>query len=174
MPASQLRPNPRNWRTHGAAQRDALRGLLAEVGYAGALLARELADGSLELIDGHLRAETTPDAIVPVLVLDVDEADAAKLLASLDPLGAMAGANAELLKSLLDNVETQSQAVQAMFDDLAAQAGALQAAISTEPPADIQIAEMFQIVVDCGSEEQQRALFERLSSEGLNCRVLTL
>ncbi len=35
VPARELRPNPRNWRTHpdGAARR--LRGLLAEVGYAG-------------------------------------------------------------------------------------------------------------------------------------------
>ena len=39
----------RNWRTHSAAQREALQGVLGEVGYAGALLARELEDGSLEL-----------------------------------------------------------------------------------------------------------------------------
>ena len=66
--ASQLRPHPKNWRTHPPAQQDALRGVLAEIGYAGALLARELPDGSLELIDGHLRAETTPEAEVPVLI----------------------------------------------------------------------------------------------------------
>ena len=90
VPAAELRPNPRNWRTHPARQRDALRGLLAEVGYAGALLARELDDGTLELIDGHLRAETTPEAVVPVLVLDVSEAEALKLLATYDPLSAMA------------------------------------------------------------------------------------
>ncbi len=53
--ASELRPNPRNWRTHPQTQRDALCGVLAEIGYADALLARELTDGSLELIDGHLR-----------------------------------------------------------------------------------------------------------------------
>ena len=82
VPAAQLRPNPRNWRTHSPQQRDALQGILAEVGYAGALLARELADGSLELIDGHLRAETTPDAMVPVLVLDVNEAEANLILAT--------------------------------------------------------------------------------------------
>ncbi len=33
--ASQLRPHPKNWRSHPAAQRDALRGVLAEIGYAG-------------------------------------------------------------------------------------------------------------------------------------------
>ena len=57
--ASELRPHPRNWRQHPPRQRDALRGVLAEVGYADALLARELPDGTLMLIDGHLRAETT-------------------------------------------------------------------------------------------------------------------
>ena len=95
--ASQLRPHPKNWRTHPAAQQDALRGVLAEIGYAGALLARELPDGSLELIDGHLRAETTPDMEVPVLVLDLDEREAAKLLALHDPLAGMAEANEEVL-----------------------------------------------------------------------------
>ena len=39
--ASELLPNPRNWRTHPKAQRDALSGILAEIGYADALIARE-------------------------------------------------------------------------------------------------------------------------------------
>ena len=46
--AGQLRPSPKNWRSHPTAQRDALKGLLAELGYCDALLARELADGALE------------------------------------------------------------------------------------------------------------------------------
>jgi ParB-like chromosome segregation protein Spo0J len=53
VPASDLRPNPKNWRTHPKAQQDALRGILAEVGMADACLARELDDGTLMLIDGH-------------------------------------------------------------------------------------------------------------------------
>jgi hypothetical protein len=55
--ASELAPNPKNWRTHPKAQQDALRGILAEVGYADALLARELPDGSLMLV--VLRVGTT-------------------------------------------------------------------------------------------------------------------
>jgi len=66
--AADLVPNPKNWRTHPKGQQDALRGILAEVGYADALLARELPDGSLMLVDGHLRAETTPEQEVPVLI----------------------------------------------------------------------------------------------------------
>src|SRR5262245_6791023 len=40
--ASELRPNPKNWRTHPDAQRNALRGVLSEIGYADALLTRTL------------------------------------------------------------------------------------------------------------------------------------
>jgi len=40
--AKDLLANPKNWRVHPKAQTAALRGLLAEVGYADALLAREL------------------------------------------------------------------------------------------------------------------------------------
>ena len=52
---------------------------------------RELTDGSLEIIDGHLRQSLDPELVVPVLILDLDEAEAAKLLLSLDPLAGMAG-----------------------------------------------------------------------------------
>src|SRR5258707_13027163 len=67
--SGDLLPNPKNWRRHPQAQRDALRGLLDEIGYADVLLVRELADGRMMIIDGHLRADIDPDAIVPVLVL---------------------------------------------------------------------------------------------------------
>src|SRR5271169_5732193 len=120
VPAKELRPNPRNWRLHPPAQQAALRALLAEIGYAGALLARELDDGALELIDGHLRAETTPDMKVPVLVLDVTAEEAEKLLLTLDPLAAMAEANASALTSLLASVDTDNEAVQALLTQLAA------------------------------------------------------
>jgi hypothetical protein len=117
-----LAPNPKNWRTHPKAQQDALRGILAEVGYADALLARELPDGSLMLVDGHLRAETTPDQEVPVLVLDINEAEADKLLLSLDPLAALAETNVQALDALLREVNTGSEGLQQMYADMAADA----------------------------------------------------
>ena len=117
VPARELLPNPKNWRSHPPAQRAALRGLLNEVGYAGALLVRETPDG-LMLIDGHLRMETTPEQDVPVLVLDLNEAEADTLLATFDPLGAMATANMEALAALLDSVRVEDDALQAMFEAL--------------------------------------------------------
>ena len=120
--ASDLAPNPRNWRTHPEAQADALRGILAEVGFAGAALARETPDG-LMLIDGHLRAELSPDAKIPVLVLDVTEAEADKILATFDPVGAMAEANEQALGELLASIETDNAGLQAMLEELAAAEG---------------------------------------------------
>ena len=117
VPASELIPNPKNWRTHPVAQQDALRGVLAEVGYADALIARETPEG-LMLVDGHLRAETTPDAAVPVLVLDIDEAEADLMLATLDPLAAMAGRDELGLAKLLGTIVTENDAANALLDSL--------------------------------------------------------
>jgi hypothetical protein len=114
VPASSLLPNPKNWRTHPQAQQDALRGILSEIGIADAVLARELPDGSLMLIDGHLRAETVADAMVPVLILDVTESEADKMLATLDPLAAMAEKDAEKLASLLGELNAQNDTLAAL------------------------------------------------------------
>jgi len=112
--ASELLPNPKNWRTHPKAQADAMRGALAEIGYADALIAYETDDG-LMLIDGHLRAETTPDIEVPVLITDLNEEEAGMLLLTLDPLASMAEANEDMLRMLQESVEIENQALQDMI-----------------------------------------------------------
>ncbi|MCA9247355.1 MAG: DNA modification methylase [Planctomycetales bacterium] len=117
IPAGQLRPNPRNWRTHPDTQRRALRTMLDEVGYADALLARETA-GGLELVDGHLRADLDPEAIVPVLVLDLNEAEANLVLATLDPLAAMAEADCDKLSVLLDDLHLANDELSAHLSKL--------------------------------------------------------
>jgi hypothetical protein len=172
--AADLRPNPRNWRVHPPAQQDALRGVLAEVGYADALLARELDDGTLLLIDGHLRAETTPDSLVPVLVLDVDEAEADKILLTHDPLAAMATVSQENLDALLTEVKTESEALRELFDTMANERrkrGWEDAAVASD---DIAIPESYQVVVECRDVDDQQSVYERMRAEGYRCRVLTL
>jgi hypothetical protein len=116
--AGDLLPNPKNWRVHPENQQNALRGILAEVGWADAVLARETKDG-LMLIDGHLRVEVAPDEKVPVLVLDVDDVEASLILATHDPIAGMAEANKENLEELLHEINTSSEALQAMLSDLA-------------------------------------------------------
>ena len=204
--ARHLLPNVKNWRTHPESQKNALRGILAEVGFADALLARELPDGRLMLIDGHLRAETTPDMSVPVLVLDVTEAEADKLLATLDPLAAMAGKNTEMFAELADKIHTENAAVRDLLDSLLEKnADAVSETFSSDIPfghsaqvhsgeeftsnekeytpsensggtssREVNIPEIFQVVVDCEDESHQREIYEKLTADGLSCRLLNL
>jgi hypothetical protein len=127
-----LVPDSKNWRRHPKEQAAALRGLLSEIGYADALLARELPDGRLMLVDGHLRAETTKKATVPVLVLDVTLDEADKLLLTLDPLAAMALADQTRVAGLLATVRTDSQAAAELLERVAGQEAWQAVAVSRE------------------------------------------
>jgi ParB-like chromosome segregation protein Spo0J len=171
--ASLLKPHPKNWRTHPQHQQDAMRGVLAEIGYADALLARELPDGTFELVDGHLRAETTPEMEVPVLILDLDDAEADKLLALHDPLAAMADTNAGVLGELLENVDTENEALAGVIEKLLEEPP-LPLDETPSIPDEVSIPEAFQVVVECEDETQQQEVYERMTAEGYKCRLLTL
>ena len=116
--AADLAPHESNWRQHPPYQRAALQAMLDDVGIANAVIAYENADGRLTLIDGHLRRDMLPDTVLPVLVLDVDETEARKLLLTLDPLAAMAQPDMDMLMSLLQQTEFQDQAVKDMLEGL--------------------------------------------------------
>ena len=120
--AGDLKEHPKNWRIHPERQRKALRGVMEDVGFADAILVREEDDGTLEVIDGHLRRSMDPDMVVPVLVLDVDGDEAAQLLASLDPLSALAKTDGSSLTDLLASIETRSEDLRMLYGDLARQA----------------------------------------------------
>lgn len=153
--AKDLTPNPKNWRRHPEVQAAALRGLLTEIGMADALLARELPNGRLQLIDGHLRAETMRDDEVPVLILDLDEAEADKLLLTLDPLAAMASADTDRLDELLDSVRTDDPAIQAWLDDLRAQEGLLLERLNDLADPEPQIDRAEELRIKWGTEAGQ-------------------
>lgn len=104
VPGRELRANPLNFRKHPTQQRSALAGILEAVGMASALVAFETDDG-LELIDGHLRAEDYGDTEWPVLILDVDRAEANLLLATLDPLAALAEQDNGALRKLVGSMD---------------------------------------------------------------------
>jgi len=169
--AGSLLPHPKNWRTHNARQRDVLKGILAEIGYADALLVRELPDGSLQLIDGHLRAETTPNQEVPVLVLDLNEAESDKLLATLDPLAALAGTDQTMLDDLLAQIETENIAVQEFLRSLTDVA---QFVDKVSDCPEVEIPEVYQILVTCRDGAEQREVFEQLMGDGRTCRLVNL
>ena len=173
--AADLIPNPKNWRTHPTAQKDALRGVLAEVGYADAVTAREV-PGGLMLIDGHARAEITPDAVMPVLVLDVNEEEADFILTTLDPLAAMAGKDEAALSALLADVEIENEAVRKMIEGLlggdATKDGSPTAEDALADPAG-GYSEQYGVIVTCRDEPHQREVYEALTGQGYACKVVT-
>jgi len=116
VPASELRANPKNWRRHPPAQEEGLRMMLERIGYADAVIARDTDEG-LVLIDGHLRVSTTPDAMIPVLVVDLSDAEADEVLATLDPLAALAEPDVGLLKELLEGISADD-AMHVLLEDI--------------------------------------------------------
>jgi hypothetical protein len=90
-PASQFKFNPLNYRRHGDAQRDALRTMLGDVGWVQGVIENKRTGN---LIDGHARIEEAlrddPKQSVPYLIVDLSPAEEKAVLATLDPIGAMA------------------------------------------------------------------------------------
>jgi hypothetical protein len=119
--AKDLVANEKNWREHDVRQQDAMLELLSEIGYADALVAYELPNGQLKLINGHMRAGLTPEHEVPVLVLDVTEAEADKLLATFDPVSSFASTNKDKLKSLLDSLQINNHDMRNALSRMAAE-----------------------------------------------------
>src|SRR5271170_4255455 len=117
--AGELVPHELNPRVHTDSQRTALAMLYDEIGFARSLLAYELPDGRLKLIDGHLRRDMTPDEVVDVEVLDVSDAEARALLMAIDPLAQLAGYDDRLLQQLREQTERDSAAVKSLWQALA-------------------------------------------------------
>jgi hypothetical protein len=159
--ASELVPNPKNWRIHTDAQRAAYRGLVAELGFAGAELVRELPDGRLMLIDGHMRAEEHGNEALPVLVTDLTEDEADVLLASFDPLAAMAGANQEKLDALLANASSDA------LDLIHNQGDGRDYSLGED-----EIRLEYSVLVKCGNEQDQLAILAELDRHGLDTKAI--
>lgn len=119
VPANEIRANERNWHRHGTAQADAMRGVLNELGFVAPVIAWRNEDGELEMLDGHLRADLADGSVVPVAVLDVDRAEADKILATFDPLGALGATDEQALLELLSGLEWEDKGAQHAAEDLA-------------------------------------------------------
>jgi hypothetical protein len=119
--AKDLVANEKNWREHDVRQQDAMLELLSEIGYADALVAYELPDGRLKIINGHMRAGLTPEYEVPVLVLDVTEAEADKLLATFDPVSSFASTNKDKLRALVDSLQINNHDMRNALSRMAAE-----------------------------------------------------
>ena len=170
VPASELLPNPKNWRKHPEQQENALRSMLADVGFANAVIAKETDEGFM-LLDGHLRLDVASDAEVPVLVVDLTEVEADKVLATLDPLASMAETSTNMLADLLEQIQLNDDGLSDLLNGLAGLEDNLD---FSEDVADTDFlgGEKFEIVITCNGENHQLELLEKFNREGLKCHSL--
>ena len=111
----QLLANPRNWRIHPKGQQDVMAGALAEVGWVTGVIVNQRTGF---VVDGHLRvalAISHNEATIPVQYVDLDEREEAIVLASLDPISAMAGRDDGLLAELVAGIEVGDNALAALL-----------------------------------------------------------
>ena len=110
----QLLANPANWRLHPKAQQDALAGALDQVGWVQQVMVNRRTGF---VVDGHARvalALSRDEPTVPVLYVDLDPDEEALVLATLDPIGAMAGRDDEKLRDLLAGITVDDTALLAL------------------------------------------------------------
>ena len=173
--AGDLVPHEHNSRIHPEMQRRALLDLYDEVGFARSLLAYELPDGRLKLIDGHLRQQIDPDMMVEVEVLDVDDAEARKLLLSLDPMSALAGYDDAVLTRLRDAVTTESDALANLWATVAdgqrAAERAMAKARRKDGPAKEELPDRWLVIVECADEKGQAEALRICQQHGLECKA---
>ena len=104
---------------------------------------RQLADNMLETMytaKGVGLAATQVDVHKRLIVLDVSEEEADKILLTLDPLAAMAESDSERIKSLLATVQTNSEAVEELLRRTAGEQlwELVHPQDTVEPPAQIE------------------------------------
>lgn len=102
---TELNPNPGNWRRHPELQRQALGDALDRVGWVTQVVVNRTTGN---LVDGHLRvemAEARGEATVPVTYVELSETEERTVLATLDPIGALADADNDALDALLVDLD---------------------------------------------------------------------
>ena len=99
-----LQPHPGNWRLHPARQRAGLSAVLREVGWVANVIVNERTG---RLLDGHLRVELAlekGEKAVPVTVVDLSPEEEKIILATLDPIAALADTDPAKLGELLTDL----------------------------------------------------------------------
>jgi DNA modification methylase len=107
----QLLANPFNFRAHTALQEKALSGVLREVGIVQNVLVNRTTG---HMMDGHLRAAmaiSDEQPKVPITYVELTEEEEKLVLATFDPIGAMAGKDEEIFRLLVAGMDDAFKAL---------------------------------------------------------------
>lgn len=111
--------NPKNWRLHPAHQQAALFGSLADIGWVQDVIVNQTTG---LVVDGHARVALAikhQQNAVPVKYVTLTEPEEAMVLATLDPIAALATRDDAALTHLLGELETEREGLRMLLDELA-------------------------------------------------------
>lgn len=112
---TELTAHPQNWRIHSAAQEHSLEQVLDIVGVVQNIVVNQRTN---HVLDGHLRvslAMRRNQATVPVTYVSVTEEEERIILATFDPLSALATVNQGLLDSILATIPPLDSTLQSLL-----------------------------------------------------------
>lgn len=176
-PIDQIRSDPANARLHSPRNLEIIKGSLAGFGQQKPIVvdadgiclagngtleaARALGWRRIAVVRTTLRgAEARAYSIADNRASDTSEWDEGVLAAHLQALQAD-----ESVDHLLTGFNDEQ--IARWVDDAAAESDAA-------APAEVDVRDSYSVLVTCADEAEQRRVYEKLSSEGLSCRVLTL
>lgn len=141
--ADQLLANPYNWRIHPKHQQEALAASLNGVGWVQEIVVNQR---SGHVIDGHLRAALaiSRGEMVPVKYVDLSDDEERLVLATLDPLAALAATDRDMLEDILSGLrETElvqdDEALDKLLHEVAAGANVAYGEYAGQPDPGPQI-----------------------------------
>ena len=138
-----LLANPRNWRIHPKMQQDALSGVLDEIGWIDDVIVNKRTGF---VVDGHLRvslAISKGDGKVPVKYVDLSEEEEMVILATLDPIAAMAATDKDKLAEVFELIQSDNEQVLQLLDEIAKKER-IEREVDEDPGAQIDKADELQ------------------------------
>ncbi len=119
MPAAQFLANPANWRVHPQFQKEALTGVLDSVGWIDEVTINRQTG---RIVDGHLRVTLALSqgdmTLVPYREIDVSPEHEALILATKDPIAALATTDDQQLLELVGELQVDDPALAQLLDEM--------------------------------------------------------
>ena len=172
VPIDSLHEDPANARAHGAENRRVVRASLKEFGQVEALVVTPLG----RVLGGNCRlCELKAMGVLEVQVAEValEGVDAARLGLVLNRSAELATWDEGGLEALLKDLDADDLAGDLGWDDDALEAllSDVSAAETGDAAEDIE-PEIFEVLVTCAGDLEQRTLIETLELQGFSCRAI--
>lgn len=169
VPLESLHEDPANARKHGEHNLQTILGSLKEFGYVEPIIVQK---SSGKVIGGNGRLAVLRKMgvkTVDAVMLDINDQKATALGIALNRSAELAEWNMDALQASLDSLKSSGFEISTIgFDEIPGMGKP-----EEEKQRVSEGPQEFIVIVNCTDEQQQQEIFERLSQEGLLCKVMS-